>query len=234
MLEAEFTMIHDRHRSIGSRRFAPLNTLWFVLLVAGCGAPQNQHVTTVATDAVVSGGKEKHTDSAGAESPGMRKDEPGSNESIAPVTVTGPAIGQYAPPITAEFVVGHGPVTLDEARGKVVIVDFWATFCAPCQKSFPKYQALLDQYGPDLAIIAVSVDDADTDREQLEQFAQMTHAKFPVVWDKDRKTTQAYRLPKIPVSFVIDKRGVIQHIHAGNPESSVDEIAREIRSLAGR
>lgn len=227
-------MITHRYRFVDSRRFAPPNTLWFVLLVAGCGAPQNQHVATVATDAVVAPDDVKHADSTGAESPAMRNVESGSDASIAPVIVTGPAIGQYAPPITAEFVVGHGPVTLEEARGKVVIVDFWATFCAPCQKSFPKYQALLDQYGPELAIIAVSVDDSATDREQLERFAQMTHVKFPVVWDKDQKTATTYRLPKVPASFVIDKRGIIRHIHAGNTESSVDEIAREIRSLAGR
>lgn len=208
--------------------------LWFVLLGAGCGAPQNQHITTVATDAAASPGNVKQADSAGAESPTIRNAESGTDEPIAPVTVTGPAIGQYAPSITAEFVVGHGPATLEEARGKVVIIDFWATFCAPCQKSFPKYQALLDQYGPDLAIIAVSVDEPDTGREQLEQFAQMTRIKYPVVWDKEQKTTAAYRLPKIPVSFVIDKQGVIRHIHGGNPESSVDEIAREIRLLAGR
>ncbi len=199
-------------------------SLWFVFLLAGCGSPQTEHVATLSTVVALPSNAEN-----GANMPTADSD---SDELIAPVVITGPAVGQYAPRINAEFVVGHGPVTLEEARDKVVIVDFWATFCAPCQKTFPKYQALLDQFAPNLAIIAVSVDDDETNREQLEEFAHMTRVKFPIVWDKEHRTAEAYRVSKMPTSFVIDKRGVILHIHAGSSGDTAAEIAREIRPLA--
>ena len=60
---------------------------------------------------------------------------------------SGGLVGSAAPEIAAEAVTGEGPATLADASGKVVILDFWATYCAPCKKSFPKYQELVDQFG---------------------------------------------------------------------------------------
>lgn len=224
-------MIRNSFRAATFRGPPPGSALWFVFLVLGCGSPQTQHVATVSTDVALPSRVAKNPNTITSESSPTTTD---SDELIAPVVIAGPAVGQYAPRINAEFVVGHGPVTPEEARGKVVIVDFWATFCAPCQRTFPKYQALLDQFGSDLAIIAVSVDDDETNREQLEEFAQMTHVQFPIVWDKEHRTAEAYRLSKMPTSFVIDKQGIIRHIHAGSSDNTVAEIAREIRTLAAQ
>ena len=69
------------------------------------------------------------------------------------------AEGKTADELSVTPVTGEGPKSLAEAKGKVVIVDFWATYCDPCRKSFPKYQEMVDQFGGDLAVIAVSVDD---------------------------------------------------------------------------
>jgi hypothetical protein len=59
--------------------------------------------------------------------------------------------GGGAAEIQGTFVTGEGPKTLADAKGKVVIIDFWATYCQPCKKSFPKYQELVEQFGGDLA-----------------------------------------------------------------------------------
>ena len=69
--------------------------------------------------------------------------------------------GKPAPEIEAEAVTGDGPKSIAEAKGTVTIVDFWATFCDPCRKSFPKYQELVDKHAGKLAVIAVSVDDPE-------------------------------------------------------------------------
>src|SRR5262249_10632392 len=104
-----------------------------------------------------------------------------------------PLMGKSAPEISAEPVGGDGPKTLKAAQGKVVILDFWGTFCEPCKKSFPKYQALVDQFPSDLTVLAVSVDEAENvKKEQLSAFAKENHAKFAIVWDKDHSAAEKY------------------------------------------
>src|SRR5262245_33993015 len=64
-----------------------------------------------------------------------------------------PLLGKPAPEITAEAVGGNGPKNIKSAQGKVVILDFWGTFCEPCKKSFPKYQEIVDQFPGDVAVL---------------------------------------------------------------------------------
>jgi len=143
--------------------------------------------------------------------------------------------GKAAAELDATPVTGEGPKTLADAKGKVVIVDFWATYCDPCRKSFPKYQEMVDQFGGDLAVIAVSVDDpSDVQEEKLKEFANETGVKFSIVWDKDHKTAGKYNPPKMPTSFIIDKDGNIVHRHAGYESGEEDKIADEVKALLGK
>ena len=143
--------------------------------------------------------------------------------------------GSAAKELQAEFVTGEGPKTIAEAKGKVVIVDFWATYCDPCRKSFPKYQELVDQFGGDLAVIAVSVDEpGDVSPEKIKEFANETNVKFAVVWDKEHKTSKDYNPEKMPTSFVLDKEGNIRHTHAGYETGEEEKIAAEVKELLGK
>lgn len=143
--------------------------------------------------------------------------------------------GKAAAELSVTPVTGEGPKSLAEAKGKVVIVDFWATYCDPCRKSFPKYQEMVDQFGGDLAVIAVSVDDpSDVQEDKLKDFAKETGVKFSVVWDKDHKTAGLYNPPKMPTSFIIDKDGNIVHRHAGYESGEEDKIAEEVKALLGK
>jgi len=143
----------------------------------------------------------------------------------------GSLVGQKAPDFTAETVSGEGPKSVKEANGKVTIIDFWATYCGPCKKSFPKYQELVDQFGGDLAVLAVSVDEKDTEKSKLEEFVKAADVKFSVVWDKEHSAADAYKPPKMPTAFIVDKSGVVRHIHAGYGEGEEDKIAEEIKAL---
>src|SRR5437868_12814393 len=58
-----------------------------------------------------------------------------------------PLLGKPAPEISAEFIQGDGPKKIADAKGKVLLLDFWGTFCEPCKKSFPKYQEMVEQGG---------------------------------------------------------------------------------------
>jgi peroxiredoxin len=143
-----------------------------------------------------------------------------------------PEIGKQAPEITADSVQGDGPMTLANARGQVVIVDFWATFCDPCRKSFPQYQELVDKYAGDLAVIAVSVDDPeDVDVDEVKKFANDLEVSFPIVWDKTKATADIYKPPKMPTSYIVDKQGIIRHIHEGFTGGEAAEIDEEVQEL---
>lgn len=157
-----------------------------------------------------------------------------TTEVIAPVAKSGLQPGQFAPHIVAEFVSGIGPTTIEEARGKVVLVDFWATFCAPCLHSFPKYQALVDQFGGNLVVVAISVDDRDTDKVQLDDFIEVTGVRFSVLWDKEQETARAYQLTRMPSSFIVDQGGIIRHLHGGYSRDTIEEMGRQIKALLAK
>lgn len=145
------------------------------------------------------------------------------------------AVGKPAPDISAESVGGEGPTTIAAGKGQVVIVDFWATFCDPCRKSFPAYQELVEKYAGDLAVIAVSVDDPeDVTVDDVKKFASDLGVTFAIVWDKEQKTAGTYKPPKMPTSYVIDKDGVLRHIHAGYESGEADKIDEEVSALLGK
>jgi len=144
-------------------------------------------------------------------------------------------VGKPAPEFTSESVSGEGPATLKDAKGTVVILDFWATFCGPCKKSFPKYQALVEQFGGEVNVLAVSVDEAEPGtKDQISEFVKATGVKFAIVWDKDQTAVKLYAPPTMPTSYVIDKEGVIRHVHAGYKDGEEDKIAEEVKALLGK
>ncbi|WP_437692378.1 TlpA family protein disulfide reductase [Sorangium sp. So ce176] len=152
---------------------------------------------------------------------------------LAPV-VGGGLIGAAAPELAAEVVSGEGPATLGEARGKVVIVDFWATYCHPCRKSFPGYQKIVDRFGADVAVIAVALDaPEDVSKEQLVAFANEAEVRFRILWDKDQSAVKKYNPPRMPTAYIVDRSGVVRHVHAGYEDGEEARISREIEALLG-
>lgn len=141
-----------------------------------------------------------------------------------------PLVGKPAPEVSAEKITGDGPTSLKDASGKVVILDFWGTFCGPCEKSFPKYQQMLDQFGSDVTVIAVSEDEPE-DKDKIGGFAQKTNVKFPLLWDADKSVAKEYAPPSMPTSFIIDKNGVVRHVHVGYHDGDEAQIAEEIKEL---
>ena len=163
-----------------------------------------------------------------------------SSPEAGPKSATGGAasgdvakVGAPAPDFAAEPIVGDGPKTIKDASGKVVLVDFWATFCDPCKKSFPAYQKLVDQFAGDLVVIAISVDEPDNaTKEQIAAFAKTTGVKFAVVWDKAGEIRgKKYEVPKMPTSYIVDKTGVVRHMHAGYEDGEDAKVAEEVKAL---
>jgi cytochrome c biogenesis protein CcmG, thiol:disulfide interchange protein DsbE len=135
-----------------------------------------------------------------------------------------------APSLAGDSVNGKGKVSLDQWKGKVVLVDFWATWCEPCKKSFPKLEELRVKYGASgLEIVGISEDDEDGGA--IKKFAETYGAKFPLLWDKDKALAGKYKPPNMPSSFLVDKNGVVRHVHLKYRDGDEKAIEQEVKSL---
>jgi peroxiredoxin len=145
---------------------------------------------------------------------------------------TGGLVGNPAPDFSVKVVAGSsGTVSLKSLRGKVVLVDFWGTFCEPCKKSFPKLQDLNAKYGGNgLKIIGISEDESD-DKDKIPSFADTYGAKFALGWDADKSIAKSYKPETMPSSFIIDKKGVVRFAHVGYHDGEEAEVEKEIKGL---
>jgi peroxiredoxin len=117
-----------------------------------------------------------------------------------------------------------------ELKGKVVLVDFWASWCAPCKQSFPALNDLLSKYGSrGLVIVGISVDES---KAAMDQFIAGTPAKFPILHDAKQKLVQDVNVEAMPTSFIVDSEGKVRFIHNGfHGQKTRDQYAREIEGL---
>jgi cytochrome c biogenesis protein CcmG, thiol:disulfide interchange protein DsbE len=147
----------------------------------------------------------------------------------------GKLVGNPAPDFNVKAVTnGSGTLSLKSLRGKVVLVDFWGTFCEPCKKSFPKLQDLNTKYSASgLKIIGISEDESD-DKDKIPGFAGTYGAKFTLGWDEDKTIAKSYKPETMPSSFIIDKKGVVRYTHVGYHDGEEVEVEKEIKELLGQ
>lgn len=131
-----------------------------------------------------------------------------------------PALGDFS-------LAGPRP---DLSAAKVTIVDFWASWCAPCKASFPAFDALHREFAPEgLLIVAVSVDEKE---RAMRTFLARFDPPFIVLRDAEQKLVAQAQIPSMPTAFVLDAQGVVRFVHVGfHGESSVQQYRQEIRSL---
>lgn len=139
-----------------------------------------------------------------------------------------PLVGAPAPDFELKEVSGGADQSLAAHSGKVVLVDFWATWCEPCKQSFPAYQKLVEQLNGELVVLAVSQDD---DANGIAAFRSETGAKFPVVWDEAKSVAKSYDPPSMPTAFVVDKSGIVRFVHVGYRAGDEATLEEEVRSL---
>jgi len=133
-----------------------------------------------------------------------------------------------APDVAGDSLNGQGHVSLPKWKGKVVLVDFWATWCEPCKKSFPAIEALRVKYGASgLEIVGISEDDEPAG---VKGFGDKFGAKFPLVWDKDKSMAGKWHPDTMPSTFIVDKQGVVRFVHIGYHDDE-KEIETEVKSL---
>jgi cytochrome c biogenesis protein CcmG/thiol:disulfide interchange protein DsbE len=147
----------------------------------------------------------------------------------------GSLVGNPAPDFSVAPVAGpRAPLSLKHLHGKVVLVDFWGTFCTPCKSSFPKLQALNAKYaGSGLEVIGISEDEAE-DKGKIPAFASTYGARFAIGWDEDRSISQRYQPETMPSSFLIDRKGIVRFTHVGFRSGDEVQIEKEIQDLLAR
>lgn len=135
-------------------------------------------------------------------------------------------IGDAFPDLGTQKLEGKLPDTL---KGKVVLVDFWASWCAPCAQSFPVMEQLHKQYPDRLIIIAVSVDEKPA---KLQAFLKKHPASFVIVRDAAHTLATAVDADVMPTSFLLDTEGKVRFRHTGfHGEESQKQYLAEIESL---
>ena len=139
------------------------------------------------------------------------------------------ARGGPAPAFAAPLLDGRAPVSLADQRGQVVLVNFWATWCAPCQAEMPAMQRLYEQLREEgFELLAVSVDDEPT---QVASFRDRLGITFPILLDPDEEVSRLYQTTGYPESLLIDREGRLVERYVGEREWDAAAYVERIRRL---
>ena len=144
----------------------------------------------------------------------------------------GVKVGDVAPTLDVEAASGKGRVSIP--KGKVVLVDFWATWCGPCKESFPAYQDLyVKLHDSGFEILAVSADEPE-EKANIPAWlaARGRKATFLVGWDDTRSAPKRWGVSAMPTAFLVDRKGVVRHVHAKfEGRADAEALEKQIKSL---
>jgi len=119
--------------------------------------------------------------------------------------------GSRAASFTLKTLEGE-PVALDQTRGKVVVLDFWATWCPPCREELPYIEKLREEFAGQVQFFGVNNEDSGT----VKDFLRKHKYELPVLMDGKRQVDRQYGISAIPTMFIIDKQGVIREHFIGS------------------
>jgi peroxiredoxin len=143
------------------------------------------------------------------------------------LTRSGPRVGSPAPDFSLTG-LDQQTIELGQLRGKVVLLNFWATWCGPCVAEMPNidqvYQGTAHQ---DVAILAVNQGEF---ADQVKGYAELYHLHFPILLDGNGKVGDLYRVQALPTTVFIDRQGIVREIHIGGPMSK-DFVQTHVESL---
>ena len=133
-----------------------------------------------------------------------------------------------APDFTLRSMDGPN-LRLAEQRGRVVMVNFWATWCGPCRQEMPHLNKLYDKYrDAGFVLLGVNIDDNARTATDL---ATKLGLKFPVLLDTDKAVSRLYDLGSMPATVLIDREGRVRHLHRGYREGYEIAYEQQVRAL---
>jgi peroxiredoxin len=126
-----------------------------------------------------------------------------------------PAVGRPAPDFTLETLDG-GAFTLSAQVGTPIVLNFWATWCGPCQRELPALQLAAERYAGQVQIVGV---DQGEDAAVVQNYVKQLGLSFAIPMDADHAVAHRYRVLGLPTTFFIDRNGVIRHLWTGEMNS---------------
>jgi peroxiredoxin len=153
---------------------------------------------------------------------------------VAVLAVVGGGAGAASPPTAGapDFTLPSldGPnLRLQEQRGRVVMINFWATWCGPCRVEMPHLARLYEKYRPSgFTVLAVNIDE---DPHKAASLAKQLGMRFPVLLDADKKVSRLYDLSTMPSTILIDRDGRVRYVHRGYRNGYEETYDKQIREL---
>ena len=138
-------------------------------------------------------------------------------------------VGDRAPQFAARSLMDDQNLSLSKFKGKVVYLDFWASWCGPCAKALPVLDKLQNEFGTqDFQVLAINV---DKDLDKAREFLTKHPVGYPSASDPEGRLPEVFKIPTMPTSFLIDRQGVVRHVHPGFREGDVEDLRAKIREL---
>jgi cytochrome c biogenesis protein CcmG, thiol:disulfide interchange protein DsbE len=139
--------------------------------------------------------------------------------------------GGVAPDFRLQDLKGSD-ITLSQFKGKVVLLEFWATWCPPCRATIPELVSIQQKYKDrDFVVLGISIDDEGADlRTELLNFSREFHINYPVLMGSEA-VEREYKVWSIPRSFLIDKEGRIRDSYSGYIDQYESKVSAEVERL---
>jgi len=146
----------------------------------------------------------------------------------APVALGSPSVGAAAPTFELN-VMGGKQLGLDELRGQVVLINFWASWCGPCRTEMPRLDALYRKYkAAGVTLVGINV---EPDSGDARNYLKSTPVTFPILFDTDSKVSKLYEVAGMPSTVILDRKGTVRYIHRGYKPGEEDAYLDQIRAL---
>ena len=143
-----------------------------------------------------------------------------------------PRVGGSAPSVVLQSADGS-PVTLEDFRGRVVLLDFWASWCATCATALPRLDAIARRFrGDGVVVLAAGIDDA---RTRADRFIaeRLPRSSMVFVYDPGGKTLAQLGAEWMPALYLVDRDGTVRAVEAGYAPERLDAVERAVASLIG-
>jgi peroxiredoxin len=145
----------------------------------------------------------------------------------------GSSSGDASAPPAADFALkdlSGKTVTLADLKGKAVLIDFWATWCGPCEESIPYWEKIHQKYGSDrFTVIGV---DEDAETNVVAPFVKSHKMAYPILLDPDNRAYDAYGVRGLPTLYLIDADGKLRNQWVGFSDDVASEVEKAVTALA--
>ncbi|MGE0321682.1 MAG: TlpA family protein disulfide reductase [Polyangiaceae bacterium] len=139
-----------------------------------------------------------------------------------------PLLGSEAPTFQLKKFEGTESLSPSDSRGKVTIIDFWATWCAPCKDSFPAYEAIAREHPGEVVVLGISEDEKP---DGIAAFVAETGVTFPIAWDEGQQVASQYDPSTMPTSYILDRNGIVRFVHVGFNPGDEGTLREQVSSL---